>query len=561
MAKNRVIIELSPARLQLAVVRGRTLVAMQSSRLAPPAQGDRNDLDFATSQVLLQAMVKELNAGGLEATVLYSNSTATAGVFSCAVSAGADATTEAARLALADSAEFNLELSPFDLIRLCADEPLKGGEADAQVVAQTHTVGVADTDRAVAAIFAWVAQSGLIPTAVVPINAVGLSECVEVAISASRVDSKAVAVALHLGEHSSLLAGATRGRLRFVRQISLGVEALVDAVLSAAREASISVTPAEAADVLMKFGIPQRSQELSADGRLTGAMVLPLIQPVLQRMVVELKQSLRFGVEAAEREHVHLSGLGPGSAVAKFISVIAEQSGAMSALDGGDGSAAAQSACVTQTWLGSSIAGLGLLPRQMTSTVEASRMRHALWVGAVATGLLIGVDAWSTSLDLRQQELNLAQLRSRLEAARPVAELSQRLTALQSAVARASAARDARFRMLPDGAAVLAMLARHTPPNIKLMHVQVLSEDQVPVCHVSGRATALNGVDPDATMRAYIDSLSGVPLVLDCKMGGTRRGATTEGNAMQTFELSLRLVDVPMQVSATVADLSKEDGK
>ncbi|MCX5689354.1 MAG: hypothetical protein NTV94_06130, partial [Planctomycetota bacterium] len=308
-------------------------------------------------------------------------------------------------------------------------------------------------------------------------------------------------------------------------------------------------------------GIPQRTQELAGEGRLTGAMVLPLIQPVLQRMVVELKQSLRFGVEASEREHVHVSGLGPGAAVPKLVSVIAEQSGAVGAANAQGAAGQSQAAGVTQTWLDSSLAGFGLLPVQTTSTVEASRMRHALWVGAMATGLLIGVDAWSTSLDLRQQQLELAQMRLRLDAAKPVAELNQRLVALHAAVGRASAARDARFRMLPDGSSVLAMLARHTPPSIKLMHVQVLSEDQVPVCHVSGRATSLNGVDPDATMRAYIDSLSGVPLVLDCKMGSTRRGANADGSAMQTFELSLRLVDIPMQVSSSAAGALKEDGK
>jgi hypothetical protein len=99
-------IELSPARLQMAVVRGRAMIAMQSSRLAPSVQGDRNEPDLPAAQTVLKAMIDELGAKGLEATLLYSNSTSTSGVFSCAVSAGAEPAREAARLALADSAEF-----------------------------------------------------------------------------------------------------------------------------------------------------------------------------------------------------------------------------------------------------------------------------------------------------------------------------------------------------------------------------------------------------------------------------------------------------------------------
>jgi Tfp pilus assembly PilM family ATPase len=399
-----------------------------------------------------------------------------------------------------------LEVNPFDLQRLCADEPLKAGGSGADELPQVHTLGIADTERAVSALFEWLAQAGLVPICIVPMNAVGLSECVESALSASRVERKSVAVALHIGEHSSQIAGATRGRLRFVRQISLGVDALVDAVQSAAREASIALTRAEAADLLLAHGIPQRTEQMGADGRLTGAMVLPLIQPVLQRLVVELKQSLRFGVEATERAQTVLTGMGPGSMISRLIPLISEQCGVVPA---SPQATTVSGASVTETWLGSSLSGLGLLPRQVTSRVEAGRMRHAMWVGAAATALLIGLDAWSTALDLRQQETNVTQLRARLAAAQPAAALHDRLTRLQFALDRATSARDSRFRTLPDGTAVLAMLAAHTPASIKLMHVQIHSEDQVPVCHVSGRATAANGVDPDSMLRAYVESLSG----------------------------------------------------
>jgi len=554
LAKNRVIIELSPTNLRVCVVRGRTVVGVQTSRLTPVMRQDHGEIDFAAARQHLEGMVASLALQGLDATVLYSSGTAIAGVFSCAAGAGSDAVGEAARLALADSAEFNIELNPFDLIRLCADQPLK---ATAEHPPQVHTLGIADTESTVGEIFAWVARAGLVPTAVVPVNAVGLAQCVGSAIASSRVSPSAVCVALHLGEHQSVLVGATQGRMRFVRQVSIGIEALVDAIASAQLQGGGTLDRAQAAEVLHVHGIPARSQQLSADGTLTGAVVLPLIQPVLQRLVVEIKQSLRFGVEAPEREHTHLCVHGPGSAVANLSVLIAEQTGFSYVPEADDSDQGADSG-TAQSWIATQVNGLGMLPSQVTAKVAAIQLRHALWVGAGVTALLIGLDAWSTTLDLDQRRAEVSQLKERLAAAQPATVLRQRLDAIETAVSRASAAVDLRMRSVPDGTGVFAMLAAHTPESVKLMHVQIQSEDGVPVAHVNGRAMGAGGVDPDSILRAYVESLSGVALVQDCRIGGTRRGAATDGSVMQTFDLVLKLVDVPVTYRSAIADDAKE---
>ena len=42
---------------------------------------------------------------------------------------------------------------------------------------------------------------------------------------------------------------------------------------------------------------------------------MPQIQPVLQRYVVELRQSLRFGLPEEERDAIEISVSGPGSMI------------------------------------------------------------------------------------------------------------------------------------------------------------------------------------------------------------------------------------------------------
>ena len=66
---------------------------------------------------------------------------------------------------------------------------------------------------------------------------------------------------------------------------------------------------------------------------LAGTQVVPLLQPVLQRFIVELRQSLRFGLNDNDRANLSLFITGPGSAV-KGLSV---DSGAVdhAAADGG----------------------------------------------------------------------------------------------------------------------------------------------------------------------------------------------------------------------------------
>lgn len=561
MSRKRVVIELSPTRLQVAVVRGRRVVARETARLTPPAQGLAWSTRLESLQAALNSMTESLRCKGAEATVLYRSPTASCGIFSCNSAAGKAASVHAARLALADSTEFSLESNPHELIRVCVDRPQRAEAGTTPPVAQIHTLGFADTDATVMTLAQWLEAAGLTLGEAMPLDVVGLAECVVGAMAASRKEGGCVSMTLHIGEHSSMLAGASGGRIRFVRQVSLGVESFIEAMVSASKQGAGQMDPGAADELLHRVGVSVREEgdEESPD-QAAGESMLMLLQPVLQRLSIEIKQSLRFGVEAGERDKTLLEITGPGGRIPRLAEVIAKQCGsrAPERLLARDPGVSGTSA----TWLETPLAVHGFLPRAHTERLDAGHIRHALWVGAASTALLIGYDAWSTAMDLQQELINVSSLRHRLETAKPAADLNKRLRALQTAVVEARAVRDARYKTLTDGVAILATLSVSTPANIKLSHVNIAAEGDSPACHVSGHALGSDTVDPDASLRFYVDSLSAVPLVASTRMGATRRGADSTGLPMQTFDLSLLLHSIPMGPSpARVAGVDKEATK
>ncbi len=519
------------------------MLAMATRRREPLASDASIRTQIASLATPLNELVSEAGARGLEATLIYQVGSTTTGVFSCATTAGTAAAMEAAELALAEAAQSSLLASPSDFDVLAHDRPVKAAGGGAEGSPQTHVIGIVDEDSTLSALHDLVTGAGLRPVSMVPATAIGFSACVRGAIESSRRQTDAVCLSLHLGEHGSVLAGATRGRLRFVRQLSPGVESFVDALESGSDQTSLDGGRTQAAELLACVGIPQRDQRLEGFGGITGQTILPLLQSVLQRLGVEIKQSLRFGVESHERERVVMSISGPGARVPRLGEVVAEQCGVSI-----NEAAAVPSHGVhgeTSVYLIGCLPSIGLMPMEQVERMGFGRIRHALWVGAAATSLLIGFDAWSSSLDLKLEQSNLLSLKARLEAAKPAAELFTKLTATQSALAHARLARDARFKSNPDAVGVLAMLSVHTPEAVKLSHVQILSDGESPSVRIAGRAMTVAGVDPDAALRSFVESLSGVPLVQTCRMGATRRGADEQGGMIQTFDLTLSLVNLP----------------
>jgi Tfp pilus assembly PilM family ATPase len=548
--KRRVTIEISSSRLEVALVRGPQVVQRASERVSLNL-AEQWGPSLEAIGLVLTKLVASLGAEGADATVLYSSASAALGVYACPRSAGQERAAGAASLALAEAASFPLDSNCFDLFMLASDRPGTGFEP------QNHTLAVADTDAVLASLVDCARGAGVNADTLAPLDSALLAQTVHHAMELGK--GEGTHLVLWIGEHSSILAAARGGRLRFARQISLGTESLVEALAREVRVgegSSVTLTGAQVRETLAKTGIPTREQAFMTEPAVGGDAVLPLLQPVLQRWVVEIRQSLRFGLEDAERKGVTLHGLGAGAGVPRLLKILADQL----SLPLQEAVAGADAGGAIDAWLGAEPA-ICLVPRRTMTERSNRRLRRAVLIGAASAAAAIGVDAVLTRADLGRRLDELKQTKSRLQSATSATTLRDQVILEQSALVQARKRAAAKTAEAPAWDAVLAMLARQTPSTMKLVDVQFTMDRGQPTVRLMGRTPMGDASDSQAVLKRYMEALSAVPLVKTCKLGATQRGDSDAG-AVQNFEMMLTLVPLPSGDTASPSVLSsvvKED--
>lgn len=555
MANRRVVIKVSPSRLEVAAVRGDRVAESRVRRL--PTAGYTEGWPGVLTGLArpLQEMVAELDAAGAAAAILYSAPTTATGLFSCPASAGRAQTAKAAALALAEMAEFPLASNPHDMVPLAPDR-----SAGTDGKQQNHTLVLAEADATALALTRWAAGAGLRPLEIVPSDAVSLASAVRVAQDRS---SGGVAVVIHVGEHGSVLAAASDGRLRFVRQLAIGVETFVEALAGRSADGPGPEYPFASADLVFGIGIPTRDQATGAGHTAQAAAILPTFQPILQRFIVDLKQSLRFGLEEQERKQAVLIGIGPGAVIPRLLSVIAEQSDLRLEQPGaGSADGAKAPSCTIPAFLGLRKLNIDLLPRSLRAELTTTRVKRGLWAGIAAAGVLVAGGAVLARSELSRQREEAGRIKARLEAARPVLELGAEVTAAQGGVAAAKQRMASRLNQTAEWDAALAMLSRLTPKSIKLTDVQFTLAQGKPVCRIVGHTSLAGAGDANGSLKEYLDALSRVPIVRSCRLGATQR-VESDGAARLGFEATLSLVEMPPRQSETklITSVPTEEGR
>jgi hypothetical protein len=535
---KRVIVELSPTRTEVALLKGSRVSAGASVR--HEAGHDLAGLLSAAGQHL-PGLVERCGAQGAEATIIYHSPTAVCAVHACPKAAGAAGAERAARLALSETAEFPLAANPHDLRPLCAD---RGDEAAG--VPQAHALAVAEVDETARAVAAAASAAGLRPGALVPAAAVAIAAACRRAMGAG---AGSAAVVLHVGEQASVLAGCAQGRLRFTREVGIGSEAFVDALAREIRPTDPQATPVvlsrEAArKLVMSVGVPLRAQEVDAALGLKGESVLPLMQPVVQRFLVEIRQSLRFGLEEAQRGSAVLIGSGGGVRVPRMIGLIGEQCGLAVTEGGATGAGPDESsACgLISEYLAEGAAGIRLLPRQLGRQTSLRATQRALWTGIAAAGVLVAGDAILTRRDLRATRAEIALLEKGVSEASAAGAVRDRYMSEQAALAGARVRMAGRMAAVADWDAVLSALSASTPAVIRISEIDMRMENGRATMRLSG-ATPLNG-GQDNAIKGYLDAVSAIPVVRSCRLGATQRSESPAG-PVQAFDMTVSLVEVP----------------
>ena len=285
---------------------------------------------------------------------------------------------------------------------------------------------------------------------------------------------------------------------------------------------------------------------------------MPQMQPVLQRYIVELRQSLRFGLAEEERHAIEITVSGPGSTVPGLSELIAWELNLKLATDpryagydflapAGDGSELHDALGNTQF-----LDRMNLQPEEAAMRREAGRLRRWLWTGAAAAVAVIALDA--------------AQVGSKLTDAR------QRADALQIAATEAVGMQNTHKRLLEAGAAlnelertiaaeagagvnmraILQELSRLTPASIKLNSLRFARKGDKVTARLHGRAIEVDTVTGQTEVGTFITALKKSSLFRDANLRDVERGAFAEGNG-ERFEASFQAVLAPDTSAIQVA--------
>lgn len=545
MPRSFLIIELASSALEVALCRGRQVAASYRVAIdrpdwtsdAPDGRWTLDGLDAPLRQALAELVPN--GPSRVPVVILSSTPGTVTSVSACAAAAGSGQAVAAARLALASVVQFPLGDHPHAECVLHTD-PMAQGSAQ-----RIHTLAVADTDAHVATVVAWAEAAGAMVQSVIPSEAVLAVAAVRTAVA----DASPKAV-LWVGTHRSVLAVGVRGRLEIVRTINAGSESLVEALLRPIRRRSdgagepadaVSLTRQQARSLLSTIGLPNVAETLPDLPGCTGASILPLLQPVVQRLAVEIKQSLRFGTNEADRAAVSLVVTGEGSGIPRLAEVLGGYAGISVAP--GDGAASERRPLVT-----AAAAHLHRLPMLLNRSTAETRLmigiRRGLLAGVAAAGVMLGIEAVSVFASLAKERERLTAIKANSAGQEALADLQDRAvrarteaTALGYRIART-------LGQSPDWSATMAAIARSAPEAVRVLDLDMRVEDKRHVCRLRAYVRSDEQHDPTATIREFVESLGDCPIVETVRLGVTQR-TSVRGHEAQSFELIIALVPLP----------------
>lgn len=559
LRSSRLIIMLTPTRLAAAAVSGKTVTTHTAAVIDPsawePAWRDSlKPLDQDLARVLDQLGPRARSA---PATIIYASPTAVTQMYSLPLSRRA--ALSAAGLSLAEAAGYDLNNAVSAMV--CAASDRSGTPR------RIHVLAAAESNDTAAALTRWLQSAGVDPVAATTAEAMSLATLPREAIECL----EGVRVLLRIGEHSSVCAASASGALRFVRHIAVGVEALAEPLTRPITPRTrpgetVRLSRVEALDLLRRVGVPAFDAILDDARGIRGSDVLPLIQPVLQRCIIELKQSLRFGLSEQERAAAEISLVGPGAGVPNLAEVLSRQLERPVVASVEAPGEFGWSSDVHPGDVPTSLPA-NLLEHRASAPRTFRRARVSMYAGALAATLALAADAGFTYLTLTDIRARIGEIGPAAEKVRAEAKEARLRLEADAATAAARLKAQREFANRADLAAVLADLARATRAPVRLLSITaeltpgasammvqgvVPADAPPPASHPAQGASASASATP---VGRYASALAEMALVEAVDLGATERATDAGGAETQRFTLKLRLRPAP----ATLAALAESE--
>lgn len=555
MGSTSVAIELLSDRMDVVALKGDSVVSCTRVHVELPAEPTGWAKAVRALSSKLKEAVGELDVDGAKTRILYRSPTQSVHLTSLNLRTSSQACA-AAILPAAESLPYAESAAIIDAVVVGRDA--EGPES------RWHVVVAAERIDVLRAIIEMTETAGLRFDTAQPLDAAILAAVVRRALSYAGPQHGW----LHFGTYSSFFILGGEGRVRFERSIGLGTETIVGALARPIRipdEESITLDRKTARAIFYEHGIPETDEVLSESTQLTRRHLMPQIQPVLQRYVVELRQSLRFGLSDGERQDIEITVSGPGSAIGGLIELIALELKLKFAVDPGKSGYDYTSPATAGSELLEALEDckfldrLNLLPKDTAVRRQAGRLRRWLWTGAAAAIVVIAADSFQIGL--------------RLDAAR------ERSVVLQTAAAEAVALQKTHDKIVSaigamrtleetiatelgsriDLRAILHELSRLTPGSIRLNSLRLSREKRRIMARLYGRAIQTNQRTGQTEVEPFISALKSSPLFHDASLRNVERRFFADG-AGERFEASFEAVALPDPGVFGITVVSGEEG-
>lgn len=431
---------------------------------------------------------------------------------------------------------------------------------EADGVVRSHVLVAGDEDGAAQALFAWVARAGGRAESYVPRRAAALAAVFDRAIAFENPLQTAFCY-IDLG--SSALIAMHEGRLELVRGIGVGYQAFAEAYARA--EAHAATRPEgdnnteDDADLgepeldmllgeelLRDNGVPGKGAPISRPDNPRRRSAGPLLAPVVQRLCVEVKQTLRYGVLEAGRRPKRMILLGPGAGVPGLADALFSSTELDTNVPSGTPTGRLEP--FSETTLEGEFArglctALRILPRSASQRIEASHRAAGIRTAVLVAGGLLLAEAGVISLQRGAVDRRFVNAATEIGDVREFREAHDRADEIGEALSTAAFTSEQLVGSQPEWRSVILEIAAAAQDRVTLSEIRGFYEGNAARVLISGTApTEGEGQSP---FRAFTERLQRSPLVERVEIGSTTV-IELEGVEMRRFSLRCVVHTLPV---------------
>lgn len=560
-ATSQIILSLSPDMLSAALVRrGRILQAESLDLDASTWSEHWGDGLMRLDQPLRQLMSRFPSRARRGATLLYHSPTLTKQVYSFDIPPAA--AKEAGMAKIRENIGFNDPVQATILAK-----PAREGQ-------QTTALVFSEREEQLRSLYAWLNRCGVEVSEMVPISAAIMTAATEIAAKAE--PNTAV---FYVGSDVCVMVYADQGQLKLVRPADIGYRKLVEGymqalhTISAKNEKSEKKDEApktafsaeqvhEATDALFRHGIPMNVTEVNGVDLRTA--VFPYIAPVLQRICIDIKQTLRFGLGSDDQPH-NLMICGPGASIPWLNKAIAQHVDMHIKIEPGAEGYAASNAFGRGTlewFLVESRAPLvGMLPEIAQDAMVRSKLNRGLAVGGVLAALALAGEFTVATLDQQKINAQIAAQATRMSNVNDFEQECQTASSLSMAISDVSSLVSDAVSHVPDWHHPLARLGDLTTDEIKIQELRGEYEPSGGVIEINGFAVAESDRATGAALDAFMSQLEASDGIRAVILGATSRVSIGSGQWGRQFSMKVRLDADQIPYAAFVIDADGRQGE